>query len=342
MTHLSLVGVVLFGPLVFGFQTDEIVDGSKPGGNVVNPKVISAPEPKYTEEGTSAHIQGNVLLRLVVDERGRPTEIAVLSPLGYGLDEAAIDAVSHWRFQPGTKDGKPVKVQAQVEVAFRFQNASFDAKAEKHRTAFNAALHAVQDKKTNKAILDSLRNLASVKYPPGMYLYGKVLEEGGGVTADPDQGFRLIQEAAVKKYGPALYEVAEARLQGSHLDKDPAKGLELMRSAAKLGSRAAQTFLGQAYEKGDGFPVDLDKSRQYFRLCAAAGDSVCQFHLGKSLLENPEHLDRDYVQAIAWLQLASDHGVEDAEKMLQQEDTRLTPAQVKSANQLKTKLAHRQ
>ncbi len=342
MPRFQLIAVLLFGRVVFGFQSDEIVDGSKPDSRVVNPKVISQPEPKYTEEGRAAHIQGIVLLQIVIDEHGRAIQIEVLSPLGYGLDEAAIDAVSHWRFQPGTKGGKPVKVIGQVQVTFRLLNDSFDAKAEKQRTAYNAALHAVQDKKTNKAILDSLRNLASEKYSPGMYLYGKVLEEGGGVTADPDQGFRLIQEAADKKYGPALYEVAEARLQGSHLDKDPAKGLELMRSAAKLGSRAAQTFLGQAYEKGDGFPVDLDKSRQYFRLCAAAGDAVCQFHLGKLLLENSEHLDRDYVQAIAWLQLASDHRVEDAEKVLQQEDTRLTPAQVKSANQLKGQLVHQQ
>jgi TonB family protein len=325
MTRFRLITLLLFVRLGFGFQADD-----------------SQPEPKYSEEGRSARIQGIVMLQLVVDEQGRPTQISVLSPLGYGLDEAAIEAVTHWRFQPGTRDGKPVKVQAQVETTFRFQNAPFDPKVEKQRTAYNVALHAVQDGKQTKATIDSLRNLASQKYPPGMYMYGKILEEGRGVTADPDQGFHLIQEAADKKYGPAIYEVAEARLQGKHLDKDPAKGMDLMRSAAKLGSRAAQIYLGQAYEKGDGMPVDLDKSRQYFRLCASAGDAACQFRLGKSLLENADHLDRDYVQAIAWLQLASEHGIEDAEKRLQQEDAHLTPAQVAGAKQLMTHLVHPQ
>jgi hypothetical protein len=175
-----------------------------------------------------------------------------------------------------------------------------------------------------------------------MYLYGKVLEEGRGVPADAEQGFHLIQEAADKKYGPALYEVAVARIQGSHIDKDPAKALELMRSAAKFGSGSAQESLGKAYETGDGAPVDLEKSRQYFRLCASAGNSLCQFRLGKSLLERSDHPDRDYVQAIAWLQLASDHGFGDAEKMLHQEDERLTPAQIASAKQLMGKLVHAQ
>ena len=37
---------------------------------------------------------------------------------------------------------------------------------------------------------------------------------------------------------------------------------------------------------------------KYRPLCAAAGNSACQFHLGKSLLEDTEHLKRDYVQAM--------------------------------------------
>jgi TonB family protein len=337
-----MIGVLLFTQLGFGFQADEAIDMSAPNKGVVPGRLIRKVQPEYPQDAKAAGIQGTVVLQVIIDQNGVPTQITVLSPLGFGLDEAAATAIAQWRYAPTTMDKKPVSVVTQITVNFSLTNADFNAKVEKQRTDFNVALHAVQKGAPNSVIVKSLQNLASAKYPAGMYLYGKILEDGRGVTADADQGFRLIQESADKKYGPAMYEIAVERLQGGRLDKDPAKGMELMRSAGRLGSRGAQEFLGQAYEKGGDVPVDLDKSRQYFRLCAADGDSACQFRLGKSLLEHSDNQGRDYVQAIAWLQLASDHGNGDAEKMLQQEDARVTPAQLKAAHQLMTQLVHAQ
>jgi len=91
----------------------------RPGGGVTNPVPIYHPEPQYSEEARKQKWQGTVLLSLVVDENGKPINIKVLRPLGLGLDEMAIQAVSMWTFKPGTLNGKPVKVQAQIEVSFR-------------------------------------------------------------------------------------------------------------------------------------------------------------------------------------------------------------------------------
>ena len=35
-----------------------------------------------------------------------------------GLDEQAVLAVEHWRFQPGTKNGQPVRVEINIEMTF--------------------------------------------------------------------------------------------------------------------------------------------------------------------------------------------------------------------------------
>jgi TonB family protein len=39
----------------------------------------------------------------------------------YGLDEQAVTARKKWRFQPGTKDGKPVAVEVTVEMSFKLR-----------------------------------------------------------------------------------------------------------------------------------------------------------------------------------------------------------------------------
>jgi periplasmic protein TonB len=91
----------------------------KAGGDVSNPIPVNRPEPQYSEEARKAKWGGTVLLSLVVDETGHTRDIHVLKPLGLGLDEKAIEAVTKWTFIPGKKGGKPVPVQAQIEVTFR-------------------------------------------------------------------------------------------------------------------------------------------------------------------------------------------------------------------------------
>ncbi|MEP6961244.1 MAG: energy transducer TonB [Acidobacteriota bacterium] len=90
----------------------------KIGGGVSAPVPISKPEPEYSEEARKAKHQGEVLLSVIVDEKGIPQKVIVTRKLGLGLDEKAIEAVMKWRFKPGMKDGKPVAVQATIAVTF--------------------------------------------------------------------------------------------------------------------------------------------------------------------------------------------------------------------------------
>ncbi|HEX5230567.1 MAG TPA: energy transducer TonB [Bryobacteraceae bacterium] len=89
------------------------------GGGVSPPSILYKVEPEYSEEARKAKFQGTVLLFVVVDEKGNPRDIKILRPLGLGLDQKAVEAVEKWKFSPGKKDGKPVPVQAQIEVNFR-------------------------------------------------------------------------------------------------------------------------------------------------------------------------------------------------------------------------------
>jgi periplasmic protein TonB len=100
--------------------------GSRGGGNAygwgqltVAPVLILKVEPDYSEEARRARYQGEVLMRLVIDQSGTPRNVQVVHPLGMGLDQKAVDAVKRWRFRPGMKDGQVVAVLANAEVSFR-------------------------------------------------------------------------------------------------------------------------------------------------------------------------------------------------------------------------------
>jgi TonB family protein len=63
--------------------------------------------------------QGKVVLLAVIGPNGSPVNARVLRTEDPGLNVSALEAASQWRFRPGTKDGKPVPVLAQLEVTFR-------------------------------------------------------------------------------------------------------------------------------------------------------------------------------------------------------------------------------
>jgi TonB family protein len=89
------------------------------GNGVTAPVLLYKVEPQYTEEARAAKYQGTVLVFAEIQPDGTATNIKVIRSLGLGLDQKAIEAVSQWRFKPGTKDGVPVPVGATIEVNFR-------------------------------------------------------------------------------------------------------------------------------------------------------------------------------------------------------------------------------
>jgi TonB family protein len=314
--------------------------------DVSPPKVLHRVDARYTREARANGIQGTVLIEVAVDERGTPESVSVLSPIGFGLDSRAMDAVRQWRFRPALKEGRPIRSVTTVEVKFRIFHRRFDPGADERRTSFNLAVDAVQRSRRAKVppdaeTLDMIRKLALQKYAPAMYLYGKLMEAGEGMRQDQEAAFRLIAEAAEKGYPSAMFDVGRMMMEGRRVQKNPEKGLELMRNAAVQGNRRAQFFLGVAYASGYGVPQDVERAHQNFRLCAAMGETPCQVQLAKLLLQSTERAERDFLQAIAWLELAAEDRNDEARLILDQERATLTERQTSWVNKLKVQLVQR-
>jgi TonB family protein len=115
-----LVEVEISFRISYGPKLDSS-DVFKPGGDVTTPRVVSDPKPEYPREVMGKRIRGTVVLECVVLTSGRVGEIRVKTPLEPALDAAAKQALQRWQFEPGTKDGKPVSVQVEVEMTFQLQ-----------------------------------------------------------------------------------------------------------------------------------------------------------------------------------------------------------------------------
>jgi TonB family protein len=83
------------------------------------PRVLNSIDPSSNEYAQKYGIAGMELLRTVVDATGVPRQMAIARPIGFGLDEKAVDAIKNSRFRPATLNGQPVPVVVDLVVTFR-------------------------------------------------------------------------------------------------------------------------------------------------------------------------------------------------------------------------------
>jgi periplasmic protein TonB len=117
-------GVV--GGIVGGTLGGEIAPAAAPvrvGGNIKAPKMLRRVAPVYPVLAKSAHVTGIVIVEAQVDERGSVREVRVLrgSPL---LDEAALEAVRQWRYQPLLLNGQASAFVLVITVNFRLSGGA--------------------------------------------------------------------------------------------------------------------------------------------------------------------------------------------------------------------------
>ena len=86
-------------------------------GEVVRPRKIRDLAPSYTGRALAACIGGSVILQAVITKAGTIEDISVLKPLP-GLTDAAVAALSRWKFEPARLHGQPVEVYYNVTINF--------------------------------------------------------------------------------------------------------------------------------------------------------------------------------------------------------------------------------
>ena len=108
---------------------DEEQDGAPPPEGTAAEVVTDAeplyrmnPEPRYPRMAKKRGYQGTVLVDVLVSENGRVKNLILSESCGYKiLDNAALEAVKDWLFEPGKEGDKPVEMWVQVPVRFELR-----------------------------------------------------------------------------------------------------------------------------------------------------------------------------------------------------------------------------
>jgi len=87
------------------------------------PVAVSQRAPVYPEAARHIRLEGKVVLRAVIDERGDVADVEVVQGLQMGCSAAAADAVRSWKYRPATVNDRPVRIQLDVTVTSRLAPA---------------------------------------------------------------------------------------------------------------------------------------------------------------------------------------------------------------------------
>jgi TonB family protein len=99
---------------------------SAPPGELSQPAAIRKVDPAYPLQLMRQNVGGTVILYAIIHADGTVGNVRVLRGADDRLDRFASQAVAQWQFQPATKNGSPVDVEATFQIPFRPQRAGTD------------------------------------------------------------------------------------------------------------------------------------------------------------------------------------------------------------------------
>ena len=91
-----------------------------PPGSKMNPVLVYEVKPIYPPEARADKLTGTVTVDAIIDTTGSVYEAMVVDSIPI-LDQAALDAVKQWRFQPALLNGEAVAVVCTIEFTFTFR-----------------------------------------------------------------------------------------------------------------------------------------------------------------------------------------------------------------------------
>jgi TonB family protein len=107
------------GSWIIHFSELHLPDPAHRSGTVSSPVPLHKVDPKYPQDLVNEHVEGEVILYGVIRRDGTVDSIQKVRGIDPQLDANSIEAFAQWKFQPATRDGEPVDLEAVVHIPFK-------------------------------------------------------------------------------------------------------------------------------------------------------------------------------------------------------------------------------
>jgi TonB family protein len=117
MRRFAAMCMLLMATAMLG-QDESSAVASQRDRDVKPPQIVQQRAAEFPESARKNKRGGTVMVSLIVETNGLPSNIQVVQSAGKDFDEQAIKAVEKYVFKPALKDGQPVRYALSVEVDF--------------------------------------------------------------------------------------------------------------------------------------------------------------------------------------------------------------------------------
>jgi TonB family protein len=198
----GVVGGVVSAQELQKFEGDAV----RAVGEIKPPKLIREVPPRYPEKARQARVEGIVILEAKIDEQGNVIDTRVLRSIPL-LDQAAIDALMQWKYEPLQIDGKPRKVLFTVTVRFVLNEGTKEDALDKFAQGAVRAIKDIKPPKLVKEVPAVYPEIARQSQVQGVVILGvKTGEEGKVEDLIVLRSIPLLDQAAIDAVRQWVYE----------------------------------------------------------------------------------------------------------------------------------------
>jgi TonB family protein len=181
-------------------------DAVRAVGEIKPPKLVKEVPPRYPEVARQARVEGIVILEAKADEQGNVVDAKVLRSIPV-LDQAAVDAVKQWKYEPMLIDGKPRKIIFTVTVRFVLHEGTKEDAMEAFAAGAVRAIKDIKPPKLVKEVAPVYPEVARQSEVQGVVILGVKTDEKGQVKdLIVLRSIPLLDQAAIDAVRQWVYE----------------------------------------------------------------------------------------------------------------------------------------